>query len=109
MFSNIRNERRFRGNGLRKRRLEFLKIRLYDIKNVVLQRRITYIGRKMNAANFLLSTYKPPHILSYCAKTVKIISTACDHGGDYLCCRIRALPTARSEPSDGEFNTVPCT
>ena len=74
MFSNIRNERRFRGNGLRKRRLEFLKIRLYDIKNVVLQRRITYIGADPCAAKIFSSMYKPLHILSYCGETVKIIS-----------------------------------
>ena len=74
MFSNIRYKRRLGNNGRGKRQFKLLEICLYDIKNVVLQRRITYIGRKMNAANFLLSTYKPPHILSYCAQTVKIIS-----------------------------------
>ena len=45
MLAHICYEGCLRDNGCGECRLKCLKIRLYDIKNVVLQRRITYIGR----------------------------------------------------------------
>ena len=44
MYSHICYKRGLGDNGFCKRRFKFLEIRLYDIKHVVLQRRITYIG-----------------------------------------------------------------
>lgn len=74
MCSYIRYERGLGDNGRSECRFQFFKIRLYDIKNVVLQRRITYIGADPCAAKIFSSMYKPLHILSYCGETVKIIS-----------------------------------
>ena len=74
MCSYIRYERGLGDYGRSERRFQFFKIRLYDIKNVVLQRRITYIGADPCAAKIFSSMYKPLHILSYCGETVKIIS-----------------------------------
>ena len=44
MYSHICYKRGLGDNGFCERRFKFLEIRLYDIKHVVLQRRITYIG-----------------------------------------------------------------
>ena len=55
MLSNVRNECRLGDNRLCKLQLKFFKIFLYDIKNVVLQRRITYIRHKMCAMNSSIS------------------------------------------------------
>ena len=73
MCTHIRYERCIGNDRLCERRLKYLKIRLYDIKNVVLQRRITYISAY--GTRRYTSSVKPPHILSYCDETVKIISS----------------------------------